>query len=30
MYSAQGFVRAGGYQFAVGGWKDDEVIMRRG
>lgn len=30
MYTAQGFERAGGYQFAVGEWRDDEIILRKG
>jgi ribosomal protein S18 acetylase RimI-like enzyme len=29
-YAAREFVRVGGYQFAVGKWLDDELILRRG
>ncbi len=30
MYAAQGFARAGGCQFAVGAWRDDEGTLRKG
>jgi GNAT superfamily N-acetyltransferase len=30
MYTAQGFERVGGYQFAVGEFRDDEFILRKG
>lgn len=30
LYAAHGFETVGGYQFAVGGWLDDEFILRRG
>jgi GNAT superfamily N-acetyltransferase len=30
VYTARGFVDVGTYQFRVGDWLDDEVIMRRG
>jgi RimJ/RimL family protein N-acetyltransferase len=29
VYAAQGFVPVGEYQFAVGDWRDDEIIMAR-
>jgi ribosomal protein S18 acetylase RimI-like enzyme len=29
VYKARGFEIVGGYQFAVGDWRDDEFIMRR-
>ena len=28
-YQAYGFRKVGGYQFPVGGWRDDEFILRR-
>lgn len=30
IYAARGFVKVGEYQFAVGNWRDDEFILRRG
>jgi ribosomal protein S18 acetylase RimI-like enzyme len=30
VYAARGFAVVGEYQFAVGDWRDDEFIMRRG
>lgn len=30
LYAAYGFARAGEYQYPVGTWRDDEVILRRG
>ena len=30
LYATYGFVKAGEYQYPVGAWRDDEVIMRRG
>lgn len=30
VYAARGFEIVGGYQFAVGDWRDDEFIMRKG
>ncbi|HYC96760.1 GNAT family N-acetyltransferase [Brevundimonas sp.] len=30
LYAAYGFEKAGEYQFPVGGWLDDEFILRRG
>lgn len=29
-YAARGFATVGAYQYAVGNWRDDEFIMRRG
>lgn len=30
LYAAYGFARSGEYQYPVGAWRDDEVILRRG
>jgi GNAT superfamily N-acetyltransferase len=30
LYAAHGFEKAGGYQYPVGDWRDDEFILRRG
>jgi len=30
LYAAYGFAKAGEYQYPVGAWRDDEVILRRG
>jgi GNAT superfamily N-acetyltransferase len=30
LYAAYGFEKAGEYQYPVGTWRDDEIIMRRG
>jgi len=30
LYAAYGFEKAGGYQYPVGAWMDDEFILRRG
>ncbi len=30
LYAAHGFTKAGEYQYAVGSWRDDELILRRG
>lgn len=29
-YAERGFAQAGGYRFPVGGWEDEELILRRG